>query len=244
MNWYSHKTYKQHLIDLDYLNLDDERKELCLKFVRQVANGFERSYSRVGVLDLTDLIQEGYAAALHSWKTLDMEKINDLPIEADNDEQIAVIWNYIRLAIKHGIGNAIKKYRDGIRIPKQYFSEEWQGREYQTDIFLTKTFAAFFNESYMELLAYQGESYQNEKLNEFLNDIMEEHLDHMTMTVIKMVYGMDEPFEVSKPFKSISDWIRKPPATVRKIKQRGIDKLKEEEVIIKIEKFLLQTVTN
>jgi len=67
MKWYSHPTYKSHLSQMKTYKKIDPIRAPYIDWPRTMANSFERSYSRVGVLDLNDLVQEVYVSFYRAW---------------------------------------------------------------------------------------------------------------------------------------------------------------------------------
>ena len=80
----------------------DELRGPYLDWAKSIANIFDRSYPRIGILSLNDLVQEGYVAFLKAWPKLSQELLDK---QSDNDKRIAVITNYIKMNVKNGIRN-------------------------------------------------------------------------------------------------------------------------------------------
>ena len=70
MKFYSHRIYKQHLEDLKSFKDSDEVRQQFMSWPQTLANRFDRTYPRVGILDLNDLVMEGYHAFYKCWDTL------------------------------------------------------------------------------------------------------------------------------------------------------------------------------
>ena len=240
MKWYNQRAYKQHIKDLKLNKVEDAKKQLCFEFVNSVANTFSREYSRIGVLDVNDLIQYGYCGLLESWEKLDWEMIEAAPAV----ERQAIIWKFIKNGIKYRIIHGITSDRDTIRIPYSYYVKHSFNKEYKynIDIFLTRTFSSFFTEEYLDI-ADDGGNYVADQLNEFLNELMDRILLPLEKIIIKMFYGMDEAYDKPQSFIRISEYCCKSSGNVRKIKQRGMDKLKDKEIIEIIERFIENEVT-
>ena len=247
MKWYSHTTYKQHLEDLKLFKDENELRQTYMSWAKTISNRFDRSYPRVGVLDLTDLLQEGYVAFYKAWEDLNWKVIN----AAVEPERPALITAYIKRRVHDRIVRAIARDRDTIRIPEGYYLENPMGhgdrgklynKNQQTDIFLTRTFSSFFTPEYLDIADDAGD-YMNDKLNDFLNDIMETFLSATEKLIIKMFYGIDEPYDKPKPFIRISEYCSKSEGNVRKIKQRGLDKLKQEPIKEIITNYIENEVT-
>ena len=247
MKWYSHRAYRQHMYDMKVTKDKNELRAAYQDWAKVISNRFDRSYSRIGVLNLQDLLQEGYVGFYKAWEKLDWKLIN----EVIEPERIGMITNYLKLAVKRHIIRAIARDRDTIRIPEGYYLENPMGygekgrlynKNQQTDIFLTRTFSSFFTPEYLDIADDHGD-YINDKLNDFLNDIMETFLSSLEKTIIKMFYGIDEPYDKPRSFIRISEYCSKSEGNVRKIKQRGLDKLKQEPIKEIITNYIEKEVT-
>lgn len=241
MKWYSHPTYKAHLSQMKNFKDIDPEKAPFIEWPRSLANSFERSYARIGVLDLNDLLQEGYYHFYRAWDKLNWELINNAPEEERN----GIIINYLKLNIKNGIKRAIANDRDTIRIPEAYYNlrphgDAYEGKydgNYQMDIFLTRTFSSFFNNEYLNF-ADEVPDYEAEQLNLLLDDIMNKLLSKFEKEVLKQSFGIDEPYDKPKSISNIAEWFRKSEIWIKKTKAKALEKLKNEEVEEIINNFL------
>ena len=225
MKWYSHRLHKQHLRDLRLFRDDDEMREIYRSWVNTVANSFDRSYPRIGILNFSDLIQEGYVAYFKAWDKLDWKLINSVV----DEEKPALITNYIKVSIKRHIVRIIARDRDTIRIPEHYYMKEEHGKAYNTDIFLTRTFASFFNVDYFDIIDDRMD-YQSDVYNDILNNIMDQFLSKMEKQIIKMFYGIDEAYDKPISQKEISKYTGKSISNIQNIKHRSLNKLKQEHI--------------
>jgi len=241
MRWYSHPTYKFHMQEMKKFKDEDAIKAQFIEWPRSIANSFNRNYSRIGVLDLNDLLQEGYYSFYKAWNNLDWNLINNSVPEERN----GIIINYLKLNIKNGIKRAIAKDRDTIRIPEAYYNlrphgDAYDGKyddNYQIDIFLTKTFSSFFNNSYFDIID-EVPDYNNEQLNLLLNDIFDKMLTSFEKEVLKKSFGIDEAYDKPQSINRIAEWFNKSAIWIKKTKARALDKLKEQEITEVIERFL------
>ena len=243
MKWYSHRAYKQHLEDLKYFKDSNEARQIYMAWAKTMANRFDRSYARIGVLNLQDLLQEGYCAFYKAWEDLNWDIINSVVEE----ERPAVITFYIKRRVEDRIKRAVARDRDTIRIPENYYritgnAKNGKDYKYDTDIFLTRTFASFFTPDYLDI-ADDGGDYMADRMSDFLNDVMESFLPSLEKMVIKMFYGIDEAYDKPMSHKRIAEYFGKSENNIKKIKQRGLDKLKIEEVKNIINKFIENEVT-
>jgi len=241
MKWYSHATYKSHLKQMEIFPLIDSERAPFIEWPKSIANIFERSYPRIGVLDLTDLLQEGYCSFYRAWDKLDWELINN----AEEQERPGIITNYIKLNIKNGIRRAIARDRETIRIPESYYTMRPHGdahggkydHNYQTDIFLTKTFAAFFNQHYLDVTE-EVNSYDNDLLNAHLNRVMDKFLTPIEKQVLTMYFGIDQAYDKKVSVSRMAEWFGKSEIWVKKKKADALNKMKNEEVKEIIRNFI------
>ena len=227
MKWYSHTTYRQHMEDMKVFKDDDVMRQAYQNWPKTISNRFDKSYPRIGVLDQLDLLQEAYHAFYKAWGDINWDLVNS-KIE---DERPALITSYLKNRIKDRVKRAIARDRDTIRIPEHFYREKEHGKEYQTDIFLTRTFSSFFDESVLEKID-ETFDYNTEQLNDLLNDFMNEILKPIEKTVIKMFYGIDEPWDKPAPQSIIAEYCYKSISNVQNIKHRAINKLKENKELI------------
>lgn len=241
MKWYSHPTYKSHLSQMKSFADKDPVRSKYIEWPKSIANSFERSYARVGVLDLNDLLQEGYVSFYRAWNNLDWELIDSAP----EVEKPAIIVNYLKLNIKNGIRRAIARDRDTIRIPEAYYQlkphgDAYNGKydaNYQTDIFLTRTFSSFFSHEYLDIVD-EVSGYENDRLNTVLNHVMSEILSPFEADVLRKYYGIDEPYDKKVPVSEIANWFHKSIIWIKKTKAKALSKMQSEKIKEILTKFL------
>ena len=226
MKWYSQTTYRQHLKDLESFKDSDELRQVFMTWPKTISNRFEKTWDRIGVIDTLDLLQEGYLAFYEAWKGLNWDKIAKL----HEDEQPAMITNYIKLRIKDRIQRSISKNRDTIRIPENYYRtkshSDGKYYEYQTDIFLTRTFSSFFTQHYLDV-AEEVSPYDSEEIYEVLEFCLDTFCNKLEKIVLKMFYGIDEPYDKPRSMKGIGEYCWKTVSNIQNIKHRGLNKLKQ-----------------
>lgn len=241
MKWYSHPTYKSHLNQMKSFKKQDAEKSAYIDWPRSIANSFERSYARIGVLDLNDLLQEGYVSFYKAWNNLNWDLIKRSP----ENEQPGIIINYLKLNIKNGIKRAIARDRDTIRIPEAYYTmkphgDAYEGKydnNYQTDIFLTRTFSSFFNTDYLDAIE-EISDYENDRLNNILTDVLNEVLNPFESQIVQKYYGINEPNDHKMAISKIAEWFNRSVVWIKKSKAKAMQKLKTEDVKNKLQTFL------
>ena len=230
MEFYSHKVYKLHLAEIEIYKEIDKIRGPYMDWPKSIANIFERSYPRIGILSLNDLVQEGNAAFFKAWEKLDQDLLNKQP---DDAHRIAIITNYMKTSIKNTIRRAIANDRDTIRIPENQYNKKDPLQK--QDIFLTQTFSSFF-ESHLLDIPDEPYEYEQEKINEILNTHMGNNLTSVERQVVSMCFGIDQAYDTKKSFKAVAEWFGKSEAWVRKIKVDALKKLREpqnKEILLK-----------
>ena len=237
MKWYNHKIYRAHKADLKSVerrlngSYDMHNVEHIFKYVEDVARQFERSYSRIGVMDLNDVLQEGYAELLYAWTKLDWEKIEE------SENPAGQRWAYLKTSIKRGMIRSIMDNRSSIRIPRRYYDSNshlvYKGRkyEYQTDIFLSTTFTQMFGDDYFDAVD-EVSNWDNDRLNEFLNDLMDEIMTFKEKDILRKMFGMDEHLDKKVSVKEISEYYRMSDRHVKRLKNQALAKLINNKHII------------
>lgn len=223
MEFYSHKTYKAHILNMVRYKEIDELRGPYLDWCNSIANIFNRSYPRIGILSLNDLVQEGYTSFLKAWPNLDKKLLDK---QTTDDKRVAIITNYMKLNIKSGIRRAVAMDRDTIRIPENHYNKKDKLKS--QDIFLTQTFSSFF-ESHLLDIPDQPYGYEQEQLNEILVNHMQNNLNSVERQVVSMFYGIDEANDIKKSIKSIASWFGKSEAWVKLAKGEAMNKLKEAD---------------
>ena len=230
MEFYSHKVYKLHLAEIELYKEIDKIRGPYMDWPKSIANIFERSYPRIGILSLNDLVQEGNVAFFKAWNKLDQNLLDSQPDEA---HRIAIITNYMKTNIKNTIRRAIANDRDTIRIPENQYNKKDPLQK--QDIFLTQTFSSFFDSHLLDIPDEPYE-YEQEKINEILNTHMGNNLTSVERQVVSMCFGIDQAHDTKKSFKSVAEWFGKSEAWVRKIKVDALKKLREpqnKEILLK-----------
>lgn len=212
----------------------NEMRQAYQSWVVTMANRFERTYPRIGILNFSDLLQEGYVGFYKAWDKLNWELI----LSHAEEERIGMITNYIKVSIKRHIIRAIARDRETIRIPEHYYMEKWDNgskiKEYTTDIFLSRTFTSFQTAIDAEYV----NDYLSDEINELLHVVMEKFLKSFEKTIIMQSYGIDEAYDKPRPVKNMAEYHKVSEIWVKKTKANALKKLRDEDVKKIIEKNL------
>ena len=176
--------------------LDYNRNELICKFlplVENIARKFSTSQQASGIMDITDMIQEG---SLGLTKAVD--KLDYVVLKESNDKE-KTLKSFFFKRIKGAIRRAIDANRGNIRIPEHKMNEI---RKNPKD---KKMVEMFFNSIFLSIdapqlasdenMVYQipdkSEPYNINILNNYLKSLMIKHLNNNEYEVLRLSYGLD-----------------------------------------------------
>ena len=157
------------------------RDELIIKFlplVENMAHKFSTMQQASGVLDITDLIQEGSKGLIAAVDKIEMSKI----IESEDPEK--TIKSFLSKRIKGAIRRSIDITRGHIRIPEHKLNEMRQNPQdkkiveiFFNSIFLSIDEQADNEESYFDQVPDRSEPYNLGMLNIYLKSILKKNLN-------------------------------------------------------------------
>lgn len=174
------------------------REELIAKFlplVENIARKFSTTQQASGVLDITDLIQEGSSGLIYAIDRIDWTQLND-----SNDIE-KTLKSFLSKRIKGSIRRAIDIHRGNIKLPEHKLNE------IRKDNGQDKAMVAmFFNSVFLSIdeqimdddednMLYQipdkSEPYNIILMNAYLTSLMKKHLNEKEFEVLRLSYGLD-----------------------------------------------------
>ncbi len=180
----------------------DELITLFLPLVENIAKKFSTADQASGIMDITDIIQEGSIGLIYSVDNIDWDKIK----ESNNQEQ--TIKSFLSKRIKGSIRRAIDINRGAIRIPEHKLNEI--RKDNSTDHKLLALFFSsmigsldrFFDNSdatnynleaeYTETqFEDKSEEYNIDVLNAFIVSLFKKHLTTVESEVLRLSFGLD-----------------------------------------------------
>mgnify|MGYP003664119327 CR=1 FL=1 len=217
------------------------RDELIVKFlplVENLARKFSTAQQASGVMDITDIIQEGSKGLVQA-----VDKINWEVLMESNDIE-KTIKSFLSKRIKGAIRRGIDINRGTMRIPEHKLNEIRQvdklekqtPNEYDTPN--SKSVEVFFNSIFLSLdklvddestqydVPEPIEGYNKDLLNSYLIGILKTHLNNKEFQVVRLSYGLDcmkhSAVEIAKELniKGDSAYVR-----VSQLKRQAINKL-------------------
>ena len=217
------------------------RDELIVKFlplVENLARKFSTAQQASGVMDITDIIQEGSKGLVQA-----VDKINWEVLMESNDIE-KTIKSFLSKRIKGAIRRGIDINRGTMRIPEHKLNEIRQvdklekqtPSEYDTPN--SKSVEVFFNSIFLSLdklvddestqydVPEPIEGYNKDLLNSYLIGILKTHLNNKEFQVVRLSYGLDckkhSAVEITKELniKGDSAYVR-----VSQLKRQAINKL-------------------
>lgn len=202
MKKYNIKNYIRYKEDVkasmpDYNDLIfDSRDNLIVRFlplVENIARKFSTSQQASGVLDITDLIQEGSIGLIKAVDKLDY----DILLKSEDQEKTLKSFFFKR--IKGAIRRSIDIKRGDIRIPEHKLNEMRRNPKDKkmVEMFFNSIFLSIDAKSYTddEDMIYQipdqSEPYNIGLLNSYLKSLMKKHLNESEYEVLRLSYGLD-----------------------------------------------------
>ena len=236
MRKYNVENYVRYKDDVEQANsrlpenvMGDEEavKVRYLYLVENLARKFSTGQAASGVLDITDLIQEGSYGLIAAANKINWEVI----LESDNPEKTLI--SFLSKRIKGAIRRAIDTNRAGMRIPEHKLNE--MRKNLGED---KKLVAQFFNSIFLSIeeqtensdmifqIEDKTEKYNIDLLNSYLRSLMKKYLNKKEYEVLRLSYGLDCDKMSAKEIASVlgikgsSSYVR-----ISQLKKQAIDKL-------------------
>jgi RNA polymerase sigma factor (sigma-70 family) len=222
------------LIENKQLN-EYTRDELIITFlplVENIARKFATSQQASGVMDITDLIQEGSKGLINAADKIIWETI----MESTDPEK--TIKSFLSKRIKGAIRRAIDINRGDIRIPEHKLNEirKDNGKnEKMVSMFFNSIFlsieeqaSSLDDENMVYQIPDQAEPYNINLMNKYLEGLLKKHLNKKEFEVLRLSYGLDCDKHSANEIAEILN-IDGPSAYVRisELKKQAINKLIE-----------------
>ena len=237
-NYVKYKDDVQQSIDRVIENHQDEepnelwsRNELIIYFlplVEEIARRFSTSDQASGVMDITDLIQDGSIGLTYAVDRIDWETINI------STSKLTTLKSFLSKRIKGAIRRAIDINRGDIRIPEHKLNEI-RRTEDEND----KIVQMFFNSIFLSIDSFsedednmmyevedKSEKYNIDLMNSYLLTLMRKYLNEKEFDVLRMSYGLDcekhsaKDIAIKLNIEGTASYVR-----VSQIKREAIDKL-------------------
>ena len=237
MKKYNVKNYVRYKKDLNDSMPEDKptynlytRDELIIKFlplVENMAHKFVTSQQASGILDITDLIQEGSKGLIAAVDKIEMDTITN---SIDPEKTIK---SFLSKRIKGAIRRAIDITRGHIRIPEHKLNEMRQNPQDKkiVEIFFNSIFLSIDEQienedNYFNQIPDRSEPYNLNFLNLYLKSLLKKNLNEKEYQVLRLSYGLDCDKHSANAIADIIG-IEGPSAYVRisEIKKEAIQKL-------------------
>ena len=208
------------------------RDELIIKFlplVENIARKFSTSQQASGVMDITDLIQDGSLGLVKAVDRITWETIDN------SDDEEKTLKSFLSKRIKGAIRRAIDINRGDIRIPEHKLNQirKDNGKD-------KKMVAMFFNSIFLSIdeqinddddntmhqIPDQSEPYNIGLLNLYLTSLLKKYLNDREFEVLRLSYGLNCDKHSANQIADILG-IEGPSAYVRisEIKKQAVEKL-------------------
>lgn len=179
----------------------DELINMFLPLVENISRKFSTADQASGIMDITDIIQEGSIGLIFAVDKIEWDKIN-----SSNDQE-QTIKSFLSKRIKGSIRRAIDINRGSIRIPEHKLNEirKSDGKDhYLLAMFFNSMFesidANYSSEDGEYSLDYdnssveyedKSEEYNIDILNAYILSLFKKHLTHTESEVLRLSYGLD-----------------------------------------------------
>ena len=195
MKKYNIENYVRYKHDLDRTlarNIKSEREKIIvenMELVETIARKFSTTQQASGVLDITDLIQEGSIGLISAVDKIEWDRITD------STDPERTLKSFLSKRIKGAIRRAIDINRGNIRIPEHKINDMRKHSEQEK-----RTIEMFFNSIFSSIdddvdkfiqVEDKTKEYNIDILNKYLLSIMETHLNIKEYDVLRMSYGLD-----------------------------------------------------
>ena len=214
----------------------DQLITVFIPLVENIARKFSTADQASGIMDITDLIQEGCGGLVQAVGKIEWDKIND----SNSPEQ--TLKSFLSKRIKGSIRRAIDINRGSIRIPEHKLNEIRNNPENTkiVEMFFNSIFQSldedsnvtddnfFDQENYYTKAIFEDKSteYNIDLLNAYLFSLFKKHLTHNESEVLRLSYGLDCDKHSAISIAEILDF-KGPSAYVRisELKKFAISKL-------------------
>jgi len=220
----------------DYNQLSrDDLIATFLPLVENIAKKFSTADQASGIMDITDIIQEGSIGLIFAIDRIEWDKIN----ESKDQEQ--TIKSFLSKRIKGSIRRAIDINRGAIRIPEHKLNEMRKNPEdkYIVEMFFNSIFKSmdegFEEEADSNSVDFEPRETQYEDksteynidiINAYLFGLFKRYLNHNESEVLRLSYGLDcdkhsaNEISVILGFKGPSSYVR-----ISELKKLAVSKL-------------------
>jgi len=212
MKKYNLENYLRYKDDLKKVNSRIQEKKYCeytrdelittfLPLVENIAKKFSTADQASGIMDITDIIQEGSVGLIFAVDKIEWDKIN----ESNNEEQ--TLKSFLSKRIKGSIRRAIDINRGAIRIPEHklneirkdnsadhkllalFFSSIFESIDANYDTIVNEDFS--IDDRYAFQYEDKSEKYNIDILNAFILSLFDKHLTKVESDVLRLSYGLD-----------------------------------------------------
>ena len=213
----------------DYENLTRDQKIIkFLPLVENIARKFSTSQVASGVMQITDLIQEGNKGLVYAVDRWDQSVVDQ------SDDKSKTIKSFLSKRINGAIRRGIDKNRGSLRIPEHKLNEirKDSGRDkHLVEMFFNSMFLSIDekpnnNTNMIFQIPDKTKPHSGTMLNTFLQSLLKKHLNKKEYEVIRMSYGLDCPRASAKEIadalqiKGSSSYVR-----VSQLKKQAVQRL-------------------
>ncbi|MDA9245722.1 sigma-70 family RNA polymerase sigma factor [Polaribacter sp.] len=236
MKKYNIKNYIRYKDDLERSMPEEKeyveytRDELIVRFmplVENLARKFSTADQASGVLDITDLIQEGCMGLIRSVDRLNWETLND------SEDIEKTLKSFLSKRIKGSIRRAIDVNRGDVRIPEHKLNEIRKNPEddKMVSLFFNSIFTSYdeyYNDEENPIFQVEDDSkpYNIALLNTYLLGLMREYLNEQQYEVLRLSFGLDcDKMTAKQVANKLKITVSTANVRISQIKKEAIDSL-------------------
>lgn len=247
MKYYSHRTGKNYSKDIEYASrkglIDSEDVVMLSRefatwapALIDIARKKNLEYASVGVLDRNDLIQLTSQCFIDVWaklyepldshhkKTVNWDVINN------NSDPRAALWGHIKKTVEIRIGDRIREFKDGVKVPHYelwYESQKKNGAGGAMFDAMTGLFPQLKLEMEMAFKVDSETSWNNHRLTERLQQHFRKYIrNDKQIFILEKSMGIDGS---KLSTREIAEQLDTSESSVKVTKNRALKKLKSEE---------------
>jgi len=208
----------------------DELVTIFMPLVENLARKFATSQQASGVMDITDLIQEGHINLIKAVDRVDWEML------ALSDDKEKTLKSFFSKRIKGGIRRAIDINRGQMRLPehvtnsirKNFGKDQKMVAMFFNSIFLSIDAGPRDDEDMLYQIEDKSEPYNQEFLNIYLMSLLKQHLNQKEYEVLRLSYGLDcDKHSANKIAKALGIEGSSAYVRVSQLKKQAVTKLIE-----------------
>ena len=217
MKHYNGKVFNDFLQKLKDYKSGDVLYDYYLSNLGLLIPRIPKDYSRIGILNLDDLVQETYYAFQRAWDRVKWDRFKD----TDEEEVKKQLWIYFKKSVGNDVKESVRKLMTGIRVPHR---QAWKAGNWGL---FEDLFPVFFGNFEKDLADGEVTSWKIEQLSYALDNVMDQYLSFDEAQLLKKFYGVDHK---KATLRNLCGDFNKSEKALQTMKMRAIRKLRNDDV--------------